>query len=33
VELVIGHMKHEHGMGRNRLMGKARDIVNAMLST
>jgi len=32
VEPVIGHMKHEHGMGRNRLKGKTGDIVNAMLS-
>jgi transposase, IS5 family len=32
VEPVIGHMKHEHGMERNRLKGKAGDFVNAMLS-
>jgi len=29
---VIGHMKHEHGLERNRLKGKAGDFVNAMLS-
>jgi transposase, IS5 family len=32
VEPVIGHMKHEHGLERNRLKGKAGDFVNAMLS-
>jgi len=32
VEPVIGHMKHEHGMERNRLKGKAGDFVNAILS-
>lgn len=32
VEPVIGHMKHEHGMERNRLKGKDGDFVNAMLS-
>jgi len=32
VEPVIGHMKHEHGMERNRLKGKAGDILNAILS-
>ena len=29
---MIGHLKHEHGMERNRLKGKAGDFVNAMLS-
>jgi len=32
VEPVIGHMKHEHGMERNRLKGKTGDFVNAILS-
>jgi len=32
VEPVIGHMKHEHGMERNRLKGKAGDFANAILS-
>lgn len=32
MEPVIGHMKHEHGMERNRLKGKAGDILNAILS-
>ena len=32
VEPVIGHMKHEHGMERNRLKGTEGDSVNAILS-
>jgi len=32
VEPVIGHLKQEHRMGRNRLKGKAGDMVNAILS-
>ncbi|MRR59331.1 MAG: IS5 family transposase, partial [Deltaproteobacteria bacterium] len=32
VEPVIGHMKHEHGMERNRLKGLDGDFVNAILS-
>lgn len=32
VEPVIGHMKHEHGMERNRLKGKEGDFINAILS-
>jgi len=32
VEPVIGHLKHEHSMERNRLKGKAGDSINALLS-
>lgn len=32
VEPIIGHMKHEHGMERNRLKGTQRDSINALLS-
>jgi transposase, IS5 family len=32
IEPVIGHSKHDHGMSRNYLRGKAGDRVNALLS-
>jgi len=32
IEAVIGHMKQDHGMERNHLLGKAGDRINAMLS-
>ena len=32
IEPVIGHGKHDHGMGRNYLRGEAGDRVNALLS-
>ena len=32
IEPIIGHMKSEHRLGRNRLKGKAGDEVNAVLS-
>jgi IS5 family transposase len=32
IEPIIGHMKHDHGMERNHLLGKAGDRINAMLS-
>jgi transposase, IS5 family len=32
IEPVIGHTKHDHGMERNHLLGKAGDRINAMLS-
>ena len=31
-EPVIGHGKHDHGMGRNYLRGEAGDRMNALLS-
>lgn len=31
-EPVIGHTKHDHGLNRNYLLGKAGDRINAMLS-
>lgn len=32
IEPVIGHTKHDHGMERNHLLGRAGDRINAMLS-
>jgi IS5 family transposase len=32
IEPIIGHTKQDHGMGRNHLLGKAGDRINAMLS-
>jgi transposase, IS5 family len=32
IEPVIGHTKHDHGMNRNYLLGKAEDRSNALLS-
>jgi IS5 family transposase len=32
IEPVIGHTKQDHGMGRNHLLGRAGDRINAMLS-
>lgn len=32
IEPVIGHTKHDHGMERNHLLGKAGDRINAILS-
>ena len=32
IEPVIGHSKHDHGLGRNHLRGKAGDRMNALLS-
>jgi IS5 family transposase len=32
IEPVIGHTKHDHGMDRNHLLGRAGDRINAMLS-
>lgn len=32
IEPVIGHTKHDHGMERNPLLGKAGDRINAILS-
>jgi IS5 family transposase len=32
IEPVIGHLKHDHGMERNHLLGKEGDRINAMLT-
>lgn len=32
IEPIIGHMKNEHRLGRNYLLGKAGDSINAILS-
>lgn len=32
IEPVIGHSKHDHGLERNHLLGKAGDRINAILS-
>ncbi len=32
VEPVIGHLKNEHRMGRNHLIGSAGDAINAVLA-
>jgi IS5 family transposase len=32
IEPVIGHTKHDHGMERNHLLGRAGDRINAILS-
>jgi hypothetical protein len=32
IEPVIGHDKHDHGLERNHLKGKAGDRINALLS-
>jgi IS5 family transposase len=32
IEPVIGHMKHDHAMERNHLLGRAGDRINAILS-
>lgn len=32
IEPIIGHMKQDHGMERNHLLGKAGDRINAILS-
>ena len=32
IEPVIGHLKAEHGLGRNHLLGKEGDRINAMLT-
>lgn len=32
IEPVIGHLKHDHGMERNHLLGKDGDRINAMLT-
>lgn len=32
IEPVIGHAKHDHGMGRNYLLGRGGDRINALLS-
>ncbi len=32
MEPVIGHLKNEHRMGRNHLIGSAGDAINAVLA-
>ena len=32
IEPVIGHLKHDHALGRNFLKGKQGDCINALLS-
>jgi transposase, IS5 family len=32
IEPVIGHGKHDHGMGRNYLQGTTGDLINALLA-
>jgi transposase, IS5 family len=32
IEPVIGHVKHDHALGRNFLLGKQGDRINALLA-
>jgi transposase, IS5 family len=32
IELVIGHTKSDHGLGRNYLQGQVGDCINALLA-
>jgi hypothetical protein len=32
IEPIIGHLKEDHGLSRNHLLGKAGDMINAVLT-